>query len=119
MCIRDRPIGVYLVDMLDEAHGYTFIADAYPGNSGKQPGDVYKRPIFRWGNEKISFIFSDVESKKISRQIAKELNISGPFNIQFLARNNEVKVIECNLRASRSCLLYTSINNKTGIDGSL
>ena len=40
--------------------------------------------------------------KKISRQIAKELNISGPFNIQFLARKNEVKVIECNLRASRS-----------------
>ena len=39
--------------------------------------------------------------KKISRQIAKELNISGPFNIQFLARKNEVKVIECNLRASR------------------
>ncbi len=40
--------------------------------------------------------------KKISRKIAKELNISGPFNIQFLAKNNEVKVIECNLRASRS-----------------
>ncbi len=40
--------------------------------------------------------------KKISKQIAKELNISGPFNIQFLAKNNEVKVIECNLRASRS-----------------
>jgi len=40
--------------------------------------------------------------KKISRQIAKELNISGPFNIQYLAKNNEVKVIECNLRASRS-----------------
>ena len=40
--------------------------------------------------------------KKIGRQIAKELNISGPFNIQFLAKNNEVKVIECNLRASRS-----------------
>ncbi len=40
--------------------------------------------------------------KKISRQIAKELNISGPFNIQYLARKNEVKVIECNLRASRS-----------------
>ena len=40
--------------------------------------------------------------KKISRRIAKELNISGPFNIQFLAKNNEVKVIECNLRASRS-----------------
>ena len=40
--------------------------------------------------------------KKISRQIAKELNISGPFNIQYLARDNDIKVIECNLRASRS-----------------
>ncbi len=40
--------------------------------------------------------------KRIARQIAKELEISGPFNIQFLAKNNEVKVIECNLRASRS-----------------
>ena len=40
--------------------------------------------------------------KKISTQIAKELNISGPFNIQYLARDNEIKVIECNLRASRS-----------------
>ena len=40
--------------------------------------------------------------KKISSQIAKALNITGPFNIQFLAKNNEIKVIECNLRASRS-----------------
>ncbi len=40
--------------------------------------------------------------KRISRQIAKELNISGPFNIQYLARDNDIKVIECNLRASRS-----------------
>ncbi len=40
--------------------------------------------------------------KKISKRIAKELNISGPFNIQFLARENDIKVIECNLRASRS-----------------
>lgn len=40
--------------------------------------------------------------KRISREIAKELNISGPFNIQFLARENDIKVIECNLRASRS-----------------
>ncbi len=40
--------------------------------------------------------------KRISKQIAKELDISGPFNIQFLARNNDIKVIECNLRASRS-----------------
>ena len=40
--------------------------------------------------------------KKIAHKIAKELNISGPFNIQFLAKNREVKVIECNRRASRS-----------------
>ena len=40
--------------------------------------------------------------RKISRQIAGALNISGPFNIQFLAKNNDIKVIECNLRASRS-----------------
>lgn len=40
--------------------------------------------------------------KKIARQISKELNISGPFNIQFLAKDNDIKVIECNLRASRS-----------------
>ncbi|MDE6175903.1 MAG: carbamoyl-phosphate synthase large subunit, partial [Duncaniella sp.] len=40
--------------------------------------------------------------RKISRQIAKALEISGPFNIQFLAKNNDIKVIECNLRASRS-----------------
>lgn len=40
--------------------------------------------------------------KRISKKIAKELNISGPFNIQYLAKGNEIKVIECNLRASRS-----------------
>jgi len=40
--------------------------------------------------------------KRISKQIAKELNISGPFNIQYLAKDNDIKVIECNLRASRS-----------------
>ena len=40
--------------------------------------------------------------KRISKQIAKELNISGPFKIQYLAKGNEIKVIECNLRASRS-----------------
>jgi len=40
--------------------------------------------------------------KRISREIAREMNISGPFNIQFLARDNDIKVIECNLRASRS-----------------
>jgi carbamoyl-phosphate synthase large subunit len=40
--------------------------------------------------------------KRIAREISKELNISGPFNIQFLAKDNDIKVIECNLRASRS-----------------
>ena len=40
--------------------------------------------------------------KKISRQVARMLNISGPFNMQLMAKNNEIKVIECNLRASRS-----------------
>ena len=43
--------------------------------------------------------------KKISRAIARELNISGPFNIQYLAKGRDVKVIECNLRASRSFAL--------------
>ena len=47
--------------------------------------------------------------KKVSKMIAKELNISGPFNIQFLAKNNDVKVIECNLRASRSFPSYPKI----------
>jgi len=42
------------------------------------------------------------KSKKIASRVAKELKINGPFNIQFLARQNQVKVIECNLRASRS-----------------
>ncbi|OGJ48291.1 carbamoyl phosphate synthase large subunit [Candidatus Peregrinibacteria bacterium RIFOXYA2_FULL_41_18] len=40
--------------------------------------------------------------RQITKQVAKELNITGPFNIQFLAKSNEIKVIECNLRASRS-----------------
>jgi len=47
--------------------------------------------------------------KRISRQIALKLNISGPFNIQFLARDNDIKVIECNLRASRSLPFVSKI----------
>ena len=54
--------------------------------------------------------------KKISRKIAKELNISGPFNIQFLARNNEVKVIECNLRASRSFPFVSKVLKRNFIE---
>ncbi|EGJ70412.1 carbamoyl-phosphate synthase, large subunit [Bacteroides coprosuis DSM 18011] len=54
--------------------------------------------------------------KKICRKIAKELNISGPFNIQFLARNNEVKVIECNLRASRSFPFVSKVLKRNFID---
>lgn len=54
--------------------------------------------------------------KKISKQIAKELNISGPFNIQFLAKNNEIKVIECNLRASRSFPFVSKVLKRNFID---
>ena len=54
--------------------------------------------------------------KIISRKIAKELNISGPFNIQFLARNNEVKVIECNLRASRSFPFVSKVLKRNFIE---
>lgn len=49
--------------------------------------------------------------KRIVRKIAKELKITGPFNIQFLARDNEIKVIECNLRASRSFPLVSKVSN--------
>ena len=54
--------------------------------------------------------------KRISREIARELNISGPFNIQFLARNNEVKVIECNLRASRSFPFVSKVLKRNFIE---
>ena len=54
--------------------------------------------------------------KQISRQIAKELNISGPFNIQYLARKNEVKVIECNLRASRSFPFVSKVLKRNFIE---
>ena len=54
--------------------------------------------------------------KKISRKIAKELNISGPFNIQFLDKNNDVKVIECNLRASRSFPFVSKVLKRNFIE---
>ena len=54
--------------------------------------------------------------KKISRKIAKELNISGPFNIQYLAKNNDVKVIECNLRASRSFPFVSKVLKRNFIE---
>ncbi len=54
--------------------------------------------------------------KKISRRIAQELNISGPFNIQYLARKNEVKVIECNLRASRSFPFVSKVLKRNFIE---
>ena len=61
--------------------------------------------------------FSTVRQiKKISRRIAEELNISGPFNIQFLAKNREVKVIECNLRASRSFPFVSKILKRNFIE---
>ena len=54
--------------------------------------------------------------KKISRAIAKELNISGPFNIQYLAKGRDVKVIECNLRASRSFPFVSKVLKRNFID---
>ena len=54
--------------------------------------------------------------KKVSSQIAKALNISGPFNIQYLAKNNDIKVIECNLRASRSFPFVSKILKINFID---
>lgn len=54
--------------------------------------------------------------KKISGKIAKALHISGPFNIQFLAKNNDIKVIECNLRASRSFPFVSKVSKQNFID---
>lgn len=54
--------------------------------------------------------------KKVSSQIAHALNISGPFNIQFLAKNNDIKVIECNLRASRSFPFVSKVLKLNFID---
>ena len=54
--------------------------------------------------------------KKVSRQIAKELNISGPFNIQYLAKDRTLKVIECNLRASRSFPFVSKILKRNFIE---
>ena len=54
--------------------------------------------------------------KKIARAIAKELNISGPFNIQFLAKGRDVKVIECNLRASRSFPFVSKVLTRNVIE---
>jgi carbamoyl-phosphate synthase large subunit len=54
--------------------------------------------------------------KRISRQIAEQLQISGPFNIQFLAKDNDIKVIECNLRASRSFPFVSKVLKTNFID---
>ena len=54
--------------------------------------------------------------KKISREVARMLNISGPFNMQLMAKNNEIKVIECNLRASRSFPFVSKVLKVNFID---
>jgi len=54
--------------------------------------------------------------KRISRQIAKKLHINGPFNIQFMARDNDILVIECNLRASRSFPFVSKVLKLNFID---
>lgn len=56
------------------------------------------------------------KAKKITRQIVRSLNITGPFNIQFIAKNNALKVIECNLRASRSFPFVSKVTNHNFIE---
>ena len=65
--------------------------------------------------QQISFAIAR-QIKKISRAIAKELNISGPFNIQYLAKGRDVKVIECNLRASRSFPFVSKVLKRNFIE---
>lgn len=55
-------------------------------------------------------------TKKITRQIVRALNITGPFNIQFIAKNNHIQVIECNLRASRSFPFVSKVTNHNLIE---
>ena len=55
-------------------------------------------------------------TKKISRQVIKALNITGPFNIQFIAKNNKLRVIECNVRASRSFPFVSKVTNHNFIE---
>ena len=55
-------------------------------------------------------------TKKITSQIVSELNITGPFNIQFIAKNNHIQVIECNLRASRSFPFVSKVTNNNFIE---
>jgi carbamoyl-phosphate synthase large subunit len=57
-----------------------------------------------------TYLETQRQIRKAARKIAKKLNINGPFNIQFIAKNNDVKVIECNLRASRSFPFVSKIS---------
>ncbi len=54
--------------------------------------------------------------KKISRELIKELNVTGPLNIQFLAKENKIKIIECNLRASRSFPFVSKVYDLNFVD---
>ena len=63
-----------------------------------------------------SILLLPARLRKSVGKIAKELNISGPFNIQFLAKNNDVKVIECNLRASRSFPFVSKVLKRNFIE---
>ena len=56
------------------------------------------------------------KAKRITKKIVEELNISGPFNIQFIAKNNNLKVIECNLRASRSFPFVSKVTGHNFIE---
>ena len=80
-------------------------------NAGVHSGDA----TMTFPAQQISFATAR-QIKKISRAIAKELNISGPFNIQYLAKGRDVKVIECNLRASRSFPFVSKVLKRNFIE---
>ncbi|MBN2111758.1 ATP-grasp domain-containing protein, partial [Candidatus Woesearchaeota archaeon] len=63
-----------------------------------------------------TYLATTRQIKKVARQLAKSLNITGPFNIQFLAAENNIKVIECNLRSSRSFPFVSKVFKKNFID---
>jgi len=63
-----------------------------------------------------TYLATTRQIKSVARKLAKELNITGPFNIQFLAKDNKIKVIECNLRSSRSFPFVSKVFKKNFID---
>ena len=97
------------LEMDGVAHNGKIIIDAiseHIENAGVHSGDA----TIVFPPERL-YIKTVLKAKEITKQIVKSLNISGPFNLQFIAKNNELKVIECNVRASRS---FPFISKVTG-----